>query len=365
MGKAPPQRPGPGPARPPPRPPQDDPGAVLPQPAGGAALRHRHQPGQRAGQLQRAARQRQPRGRVREGEPYPAGQRLGPAGQQEARGSPTAPQLQATWLFEQRGVPGPGGRSNPSSLLASPSVISQSTPGSTPGQFGPWGNGDAEAQACPEGFPSRAPGRSAEVRAGVTRVQGLQNPLLGSRPAPQPHSGRPQGSLRPGPSEPRAQNRPACRPPVTRLRYHPGGENTEAQRDARSKVASQDHRGGGAGEAELGGPRGPERVLPGASAGSRAVKHAGTQVRVRPLAPPAHLWRLLRAPDGGPGPVTADQPGRCPGWASPAPAPAPQRAGHGRPVALRLGMLPWSAGFLLEVPEATAISLEKRFSVPG
>ena len=57
--------------------PQDGPGTVLSQPAGGAPLCHRHQPGQRAGQLRHAAqRQRQPRGYVREGED------LSPAGQQ-------------------------------------------------------------------------------------------------------------------------------------------------------------------------------------------------------------------------------------------------------------------------------------------
>lgn len=66
-------------ARPPP-PTQDGPGAVLSQPAGGAALCHGHQPGQRAGQLCHATRrQRQPRGYIREGATSPPAA-LSPAG---------------------------------------------------------------------------------------------------------------------------------------------------------------------------------------------------------------------------------------------------------------------------------------------
>ena len=53
--------------------PQDGSGAMLPEPAGGAALRHGHQPGQRAGQLRHTTRrQHQPRGHVREGEDPPS-----------------------------------------------------------------------------------------------------------------------------------------------------------------------------------------------------------------------------------------------------------------------------------------------------
>lgn len=176
----------PGPASLPPRP-QDDAGAVLPQPAGGAALRRRHPPGRRARRLRLprgrpAPRQRQPRGPVREGE-RPPPRRPAPAPPSSAAAVPQrgaagalrpAPQLQAAFPLRGRGCPAQegGGAAEVSSSPPAESV----NPGPHPG-------------------PSPALGR----RGGVT------SPALGaSRPEASSRNPRllSRAHLGPGPPEP-------------------------------------------------------------------------------------------------------------------------------------------------------------------